>query len=204
MVVLGLGVSLVAAGLAAWVLAYALDGDIAEETSREAGDVRDRFEAELPVPGEVEVELSEGHHLVYAVVPADPAVEPEEAAAGLRAEVAPVEGEVIGPAEPDENASSTAVFQGSDTDFDLELVGEVDIPSDGTYTVAVDGAATDEVTAAGVVEAVPPHAGADAALRGGLLFVGGLLVGGLGALVALVGAVWLLIVRLAPRPEPAW
>lgn len=203
-VVLGVGLALVVLAGLAWVVGWVRYGDIPEHTSREASDVRDRFAAEVDVPGEVTVDLDEGRHLVYVVVPrdqgtADESVDLERAVDVLDVQVTAPDGAELAPAAPDPNGASTDVFRGSDTDFELALAVEIVVPSAGDHVLSIDGTPSEGVTVAGIVEAVDPHAGADAALAGGALFILGLLVGGLGLVVALIGGVWLLVARSARR-----
>jgi 4-amino-4-deoxy-L-arabinose transferase-like glycosyltransferase len=187
--VLGVGLALIAAAAGLWLFAWWRYGDVPEYTSREASDVRGRFEAEVAVPGEITVDLDEGVHLVYAVVPGD---EDDVALAGLTAELTGPDGEV-GPAGAAADGSPTAVFQGAGTEFDLVLLAELDVRSGGEHTLRIEGDPPAGVTTAGIVEAIDRHEGADAILAGSLLFVLGLLVGGVGAFVALIGGLWLLI-----------
>jgi hypothetical protein len=199
--VLGIGLALLALAAAAWVIGWVRYGDIPERTSREASDVRDRFAAEVDVPGETTVDLHEGRYLVYLVVPRGTGTRDEEydldgAAAAVDIELRSPDGDVVPPADPDPDGASTDVFKGSDTRFELVLAAEYEVRG-GDHVLTVDGEPTEGVTVAGIVEAVDPHAGADAILAGGALFVLGLLVGGLGLVVALVGGVWLLVVRSA-------
>jgi hypothetical protein len=207
-VVLVLGFSLIAVAATLWVVGWMRYGDTGHDTSREASDVRDRFTAELAVPGEADVELSAGRQLVYVVAPASGRTDENDsdgAADGLTVRVTSADGVELGDVGPALSGSSTSVFSGNGTDFDLELAAEVEVPADGDYTVTVEGVPADGITVAGIVAAVDPHAGADAALAGGALYLLGLLVGGLGGLIVFVGAIWLLVVRLStPAPPTAW
>jgi hypothetical protein len=194
--VLGIGLALVALGVGAWVVAWVRYGDTPAVTSREAGDVRDRFDAEVEAPGEVEVDLDRDRYLVYAVVPDGGEVQASGRVEGLTVEVVTPEGDALPSAAPDVEAPSTATFVGTGTDIDLVLLDEVVPPDHGDHTLVVEGESP-EVVAVGIVPAVERHAGADAALMGGVLFVLGVLAGCFGSLLALAGAIWLLAARTA-------
>lgn len=194
--VLGTGLALIALGVGAWAFAWVRYGDTPEVTSREAGDVRDRFDAEVEAPGEVTVDLERDRYLVYAVVPAGGEAQAAGVVDDVTVEVVTPEGDALPSAAPDVEAPSTATFVGTGTDIDLVLLDEVVPPDHGDHTLVVEGESS-EAIAIGIVPAVDRHAGADAALLGGVLFVLGLLAGGLGSLVALAGAIWLLAARTA-------
>jgi hypothetical protein len=203
-VVLGIGLALVALAAAAWGFAWLRYGDVDERTSREVSDVRDRFAAEVDVPGEVAVDLDAGRQLVYVVVPRGTGTRDEEydldlAADELAVELTTPDGDPIAAAAPDPEAPSTDVFGGHRAGFELVLVAEYVVPTGGQHVLTVEGESSEGVTTAGIVEAVGRHAGADATLVGGVLFVLGLLVGGVGVVVALAGGAWLLGARAAPR-----
>lgn len=197
-VILGIGLAFVGLALAAWAIAWARYGDIDERTSREASAVRDRFAAEVDVPGETTVDLDEGRYLVYVVVPRGTGTRDEEYDLDRAVEVLDValtttDDDAVAPAAPDPSAPSTDVFGGSRAGFELVLAAEYVVPTDGEHVLTIEGTPEEGVTTAGIVAAVDRHAGADATLVGGVLFVGGLLVGGLGVVVALIGGIWLLV-----------
>jgi hypothetical protein len=192
----GIGLALVVLAAAAWLVGFVVVGDRAGDTSREASAVRNRFEAELEVSGEVEVDLSAGRHLVYVVVP-EGVGDPAAASRGLTATVTAGDGAEVGPAGPDTSFASASVYRSTGTDFDLELVSEVVVPTDGTYTVEVDGVPVEGVERAGIVEAVDLHADGEELVAGVLLYLVGLALGGLGVLLALVAAIWFLVARTA-------
>lgn len=203
--VLGVGGVLVVLAAGMWVVGWWRYGDIPEHTGREAADFRDRFVAEVAVPGEVEVELDEGRYLVYVVVPAGAAAgsevaDPTLAAASVDVTLTGSDGAVVEPAAPDPDGAPTDVFQGAGTPFELALVDELVVSDGGDHVLAAVGTPPDGVTTIGIAEAVDPHAGADAVLLGGALFLLGLLVGGLGAVVGLIGGIWTIAV-VATRPS---
>ncbi len=193
--VLGIGLALIALAAGLWLFAWWRYGDVPEYTSREAADVRSRFEAEVDVPGEATVDLDDGRYLVYVVVPG----EDEAVVTGLTAELTGPDGEMLAPAPPDPDAASTDVFQGTGTDFDLALIAEVEVRSGGEHTLRIEGDPPSGVSTGGIVEAIDRHEGADAVLAGGALFVLGLLVGGVGAFVALIGGLWLVVSAATTR-----
>lgn len=183
-----------------------LFGDAVTSAVRTGEEVRGSFDAELEPPGEVEVDLDEGVHTVYAVTPRSP-VTTTTGTPGT----ADVEG-TTSPPFADDLALEVTVTAADGTELvvdvedvgstwrdiaggvDVEEVSTVRVPEAGTFTVAVAVA-----PGSGPVDAVgigPEQTYGEAVSRGvgSFALVGvAFLVGGLGGVLALVGFVWLMV-----------
>lgn len=195
-------VVVIGVGILLWIGAVVLFGDAVSSASSVGDEVRADLHAELEVPGSTQVELTEGTHAVYALVPSDarsgPTTTAELGGPGgpvpdLEVTVTSDDGRSVVVDEP----SFSDTFTDGSTDTDLVEVAEVVVSETGTYTVGVaevDGSASVEGAGIG------PEASYGEALGKGLgatgLIVVGFLVGGLGAVLLLVALIWLLVAAL--------
>lgn len=183
-----------------------LFGDAVTSAVRTGEEVREGLDAELDVPGEVEVELDEGLHTVYVIGEAPgpggsttttstTTTDPTASTTGPRSE----EVVVTVTAEDGRELPVTPVRIGRDWYDAAAGVGideslEVRIPERGTYTVTVEQA---ELSAPVERVGIGPEVTYGDAVGRGLgsvaLISAAFLVAGLGGVLALVGFIWLMV-----------
>lgn len=201
---LAVGVVMAVLGGAMALIGFGLMADGADSIIERADQVRDGLEIEVDVPGRGTVDLDEETYTIYVLDPYQVSTTGPDAETpttlsdgGRRNDSDPI----VRVLDPDgREVPQRAPGINSVTDSgSVVSVGRFSAAEAGTYTVEVTGGDADRI---GIGPASDGARLLARTLGGGVLGLIGLGVGGLGALLAIGGLVWLLTSGGPPRPLP--